>query len=155
MSIKDAVILAVGYPILVIPLWIVVLRIWRQGVDIYDTAVPVRVFTPDTARHGYHAFLLPAALSITLSGPVTAAYAWWKSSGESPAWWGDVFAWLFLVCLGLLFLGFWLWAFMRPKILVPPHLRGKPGWVAALRHGREPSGAHDHAGSGEPPAGKR
>jgi len=144
MAVKDVIMLGVVFPALVVPLWIVVVRVWRQGRDIYDQAAPVRWVTPEAARHGYHAFLLPAAMSITVSGPVTAAYVVWETGGGLH-WLGDAFIWLYSVCFGLLLLGFWLWAFMWPRVLVPPHLRGQRGWVVEAVRGR----SEDVAGKGE------
>lgn len=143
MTVKDVLMLAVVFPALVVPGWIVVLRVWRQGRDIYDPAALVRWVTPDSARHGYHAFLLPALVSMTLSGPVTAVYVVWESGG-GPRWLGDAIVWLYALCFGLLLLGFWLWAFMWPRFLVPPHLRGQRGWVVAALRGR----SHDVVGRG-------
>lgn len=140
MTAYDVTMLAVVFPAVVVPLWIVVRRVWREGRDVYDDALPVRSATPESARHGYHAFLLPVAVSMTLSGPATAAYVVWESSGRSPSWLEDVFLWLFLVCFVLVLLGFWLWAWMWPRLLVPPHLRDQPGWVLATWRGRRSGG---------------
>jgi hypothetical protein len=38
--------------------------------------------------------------------------------------------------LGLILLACWLWAFMWPRFLVPPHIRGQPGWAVAVLRGR-------------------
>ena len=81
MLARDVLMLGVVFPALVVPLWTVVLRVWRRGEDIYDQAGPVKWVTPESARHGYHAFLLPAVISMTLSGPVTAAYVVWEHGG--------------------------------------------------------------------------
>ena len=134
MSTKDVIVLGVLFPLLVIPGWIVVMRVWRQGRDIYDDAAAVRWVTPEAARHGYHAFLLPALLSMTLSGPTTAVYVIWESRG-GPAWVEEVVLWLYALSFALLLLGFWLWAFMWPRFLVPPHLRGQRGWIVAMLRG--------------------
>lgn len=147
MVVKDVLMLGVVFPALVVPLWIVVVRVWRQGRDIYDQAGPVKWVTPESARHGYHAFLLPAVISMTLSGPVTAAYVVWEHGGLQ--WLGEAFIWLYALCFGFLLVGFWLWAFMWPRFLVPPHLRGQRGWVLAALRG--PSEKFVGSGEGGPP----
>lgn len=150
MTAEDIIMLLVVFPAILIPGWIVVLRIWRQGRDIYDQAGAVKWVTPESARHGYHAFLLPTLMSMTLSGPATGVYVVWESGGSRPLWVGDVILWVYGLCFGLLVLAFWLWAFMWPRVLVPPHLRGERGWVVAALRGRteneaaESSSAESH-----------
>jgi len=114
----------------------VVVRVWRQGRDIYDQAGPVKWVTPESARHGYHAFLLPAAISMTLSGPVTAAYVVWEHGGMQ--WLSDAFIWLYALCFGFLLLGFWLWHSCGRGSWCRLTFEDSGGWVvAALRGPRE------------------
>jgi hypothetical protein len=133
MTTEDVIMLGVVGPAVLIPVWVVVLRIWRQGRDVYDQAVVVKWMTPESARHGYHAFALPGVLSFTVMWLVTAVKVVWESGG-GPPWVGDAVTWGYLLGVGLILLAWWLWAFMWPRFLVPPHLRGQRGWaVAALR----------------------
>ena len=45
-----------------------------------------------------------------------------------------LFILLTLTGIFLMFFSYWMWAFMRPRFLVPRHLRGQRGWVAATLH---------------------
>jgi hypothetical protein len=148
MTTYDFIMLGVVGPAVLIPAWVVVLRIWRQGRDIYDQAVAVKWMTPESARHGYHAFLLPAVLGFTVMWPMAAVYVVWGSGG-GPQWVGDVVRWGFGVGLGLMLLACWLWAFMWPRFLVPPHLRGQRGWAVAVLRG-ESDGDRAESAAEEP-----
>lgn len=123
MTTEDVIMLGVVGPAVLIPVWVVVLRIWRQGRDVYDQAVVVKWMTPESARHGYHAFALPGVLSFTVMGLVTAVKVVWESGG-GPPWVGNAVTWGYLSGVGLILLAFWLWAFMWPRFLVPPTSEG-------------------------------
>lgn len=45
--------------------------------------------------------------------------------------WGAIPVTFFALSMIAMVTGFWVWLFMRPKFLIPPHLRAHPGWVKA------------------------
>jgi hypothetical protein len=79
---------------------------------------------------GYKAFLGPASACFTAFWLGLILTKIHDSVSSAPDWVGVVGDWLLAAGIFLIFLSFWLWLFMRPRFLVPPHLRGQPGWVA-------------------------
>jgi hypothetical protein len=147
MTIEDVIMLGVVYPAVLIPVWIVVLRIWQQGRDVYDQAVAVKWMTPESARHGYHAFALPACLGFTAIWLTIVVDLVWEAEG-STQWLVDAVTWGYLSSVGLILTGAWLWAFMWPRFLVPPHLRGQRGWAVAVLRGTSDGDRAESASEG-------
>jgi hypothetical protein len=124
--------------------WVQTFRVWRRKADV---SAGVSSFTGKSSVAGYDSFLLPAAVAFTL---VWLAIVLDEAAGSV----GVVSATTsWLAGLGLLFLivSFWMWLFAWPRFLVPPHLRGEPGWVVGLSrewrtHRRERRDARVYAG---------
>lgn len=106
--------------------WIQSFRVWRRQADV---SAGVTWFTGEPSSVGLHAFLLPGTLGLTLI--CLGLVADLLDGGLSPAAVGQVSSWTIGVGFLLLLLGFWMWLFAWPRVLVPPHLRGRPGWVMA------------------------
>ena len=106
--------------------WIQTFRVWRRGADV---SAGISWATGEASIAGYHAFLLPATLAFTLFGlGIVLDEA--VGTDRSPTI-DTLVDWLLGLGLLALLLAFWLWLFAWPRFLVPPHLRGQPGWVAA------------------------
>jgi hypothetical protein len=116
-------------PPLLLGIWIQTYRVWRHRADV---SAGISWATGSESVAGYHAFLLPAvtAMTMTWSGVMLFEVA-------DPAA-GGVLDTALKCLLGagifLMFFSYWMWAFMRPRFLVPRHLRGQRGWVAATLH---------------------
>jgi hypothetical protein len=124
VSTGDWIVMAVGLPLLTAGVWVQTLRVWRSGADV---SAGVSWFIGRASTAGYHGFLLPAVISMTLiwSGMVLTQIT---SSGLVHT----LGEWALALSLVFMALGFWVWLFGRPRFLMPPHLRGSPGWLGAL-----------------------
>lgn len=119
-------------------------RVWRHELDLSSG---VGWATGETGIAGYHAFLLPGAIGFTLAY-VGAFLIWFKD--PLPGWADLVGTSIGFGGFAFTMLGFWLWLFMWPRFLVPPHLRGESGLVVSTwrkerdRRARQtgPGGAH-------------
>lgn len=129
MSTEDWI-MSVGLgPLILIGGWIQTYRVWRRQADV---SAGISWATGAPSAPGYHAFLLPAATALTLLwfGTVLDEIGGPDAPGALEA----TIDWAMgLGCL-VIFFAFWMWAFMRPRFLVPPHLRGQRGWIASSWH---------------------
>jgi hypothetical protein len=124
VSTAEGIVLGVGLPLLVILGWVQSVRVWRSGADV---SVGMSWFSGRASVAGYHGFLLPATISFTLAGLGILMTATTSS--------GVVYTigmWALGLSLPFLGLSFWVWLFAWPRFLMPPHLRGSPGWIGAL-----------------------
>jgi hypothetical protein len=120
-------------PLILVAVWVQTFRVWRRGADV---SAGIAWATGPASIPGYHASLLPSALLITVEWLGIILLELESGVASMPGWVGAVASWLMGVGLIFLVLAFWVWLFMRPRLLVPPHLRGQPGWVAGLRRQR-------------------
>jgi hypothetical protein len=120
-------------PLILTAGWVQTIRVWHRRADV---SAGIMWATGPASAPGYHAFLLPAGLGLTLEWLGIVLLKVKAGIASTPGWLGTVALWL--LGLGLIFmvLSFWVWLFMRPRLLVPPHLRGQPGWVAGVRRQR-------------------
>lgn len=128
MSTTEWLVMGIAGPLLITLGWVQTIRVWRSGADV---SAGINWVTGGASVVGYHAFLLPATACFTLTG-VGILLTATTSSGVLYT------IGMWAMALGLLFLAlsFWMWLFARPQFLVPPHLRGRPGWIGALRQQR-------------------
>jgi hypothetical protein len=143
VSTGDWIAFAGVLPLMLAVGWVQTFRVWRRQADVSSG---VSWFTGKASIAGYHSFLLPAAVAFTLVWLVIILDQLAGSVGvisEATAW---------LAGLGLLFmiLAFWMWLFAWPRFLVPPHLRGQPGWASSSwrqwrTNRRERKQAREHA----------
>lgn len=85
--------------------------------------------TGDSVAQGLNAFMLPGCLGITFVWLTAAIYKPWVAEDRGPAWLGGISMAFAGLGVFFTFLAFWVWFFMRPRFLVPPHLRDQPGRV--------------------------
>ena len=141
MSTGDWIAFGVVGPLILVGGWIQTYRVWRSKADV---SAGVTWFTGEAGSVGLHAFALPGMTGMSLAwlGVVLDLV---PDQNTDPASASSPASWLMGVGFLLILLGFWMWLFAWPRFLVPPHLRGQPGWVGALsrqrRNDREQSKA--------------
>ncbi len=100
-------------------------QVWRTDVDV---SRGVRWAVGETGSAGYQASLLPNTVGFALALlTILTAQVW--DTDTMPG--GAIPVALGVMCLLAFALSAWLLLFMRPRILVPPKLRGQRGWIAA------------------------
>lgn len=120
MSVADWLFGVLGLPLLLTGGWIQCYRIWRHKVDV---GAGVRWATGPGSQVGFHAFLLPGTLGLTLAYLGIALEALRSSLADPPSVLDSAVTTLILAGLASVLIGFWLWRFTWPPFLVPPHLR--------------------------------
>lgn len=110
-------------PLLVAGGWVTVVKVWRNGLDV-SGAVSWFTGTGHGLR-GYHAFLAPATIAITLLWGGALADVIRVGMKAPPTW----LYWFVGVCFGVGFLfmviGAWMWIVQWPTFLIPPHFRDR------------------------------
>lgn len=124
MTAGDWFLLVLGLPLMLLVGWVSSYRIWLRHADV---GAGMEWVTGESGQAGYHAFILPATLSFTAAWLGIIAMEIRDAMELPPTWLNTFVNYSFLASIVLLTLGFWLWLFMWPRVLVPPHLRGKPG----------------------------
>ncbi len=121
MTAEDWFMTAFGVPLVVLVGWLSSYRIWLRQADV---GAGVEWLTGDGGQAGYHAFILPGTLSFTAAWAGIIAMEIRDAMASPPTWLNSFVDYAFLASMAMLALGFWLWFFRRPRVLVPPHLRG-------------------------------
>jgi len=140
----------VGFTLITILGWVQIVRVWRRQLDI-GWFRGVRPGTPQSA--GHHA-AMGAIAGFCMVGTVVA----WGlllngARGDSETvkwvlWWALVGGFAMWPLAGLLYV------FLRPRFLVPPHLRRSQSLAAAWWSGRQQRRAERRSAPGEaPPVG--
>lgn len=126
MSVGDWVALGIVAPLILVGGWVQTARVWLRQADV---SAGVTWFTGRESAVGMHAFALPGmtGMSLVYLGVVGGLIA---GNAQSPSTLLLV-EWIAGIGVLMLALGFWMWLFAWPRFLVPPHLRGKPGWAGA------------------------
>ncbi|MFS3130533.1 hypothetical protein ACLM5J_19180 [Nocardioides sp. Bht2] len=123
VSVEDWIMGVVIGPLFFAGLWVVVVKVWRNGLDV-SGAVSWFAGTGRGIR-GYHAFLGPMAVGGTLLW-VGALAELTRVGMKAPP---TLLEWFIGVCwgVGLLFLviGAWMWIVQWPTFLIPPHFRDR------------------------------
>lgn len=120
MTSGDWIVMGFLAPLLITVLWVIVIRVWLAGLRVDDA---VSWFAGEgRGLRGYHAGLGPGVLSMTVGwiGYLLEGFGV-DSYGDGPG--AALVNGLYLLCLVLLLLMAWLWAFQRPRFLVPPQYR--------------------------------
>ena len=128
MSIGDWIAFGVVGPLILVGGWIQTYRVWRHHADV---SAGVTWVTGEASTAGLHSFALPGMTGMTLT-LLGAIFDLAPDGDVDPASMASFTAWFMGIGLLLILLGFWMWLFAWPRFLVPPHLRGRPGWVGAL-----------------------
>lgn len=102
--------------------------VWRYRIDV---SASMRWLVGQGGAAGFQAGLLPNTVGLGLTWAALIAAPAWKDTNPS-----TLSVVLFVAALAAILYGFWLWAFMWPKMSVPPHLRGEPGWVVYIWRAR-------------------
>lgn len=124
MSTSDWVVLVGLVPlILATGIWSSV-RIWIRQEDV---SASVQWAVGRSGRSGFEAAQLPLTVGMTLGWLALLTAPVWEKP-HTPSHFSIV---AFVLGLLALWLGFWLWLFMWPKFLVPPHLRTHKGLIVA------------------------
>lgn len=118
MSAEDWIFGVVLGPVILVALWLVVHRVWRHGLDVSRA-----VATFSGGGPGYHAFLLPAVVGMTLLWACAMLATVGDQLDSPPGWLNPAVAVLASVGGLAMLLGAWLWKFARPAFLVPPQFR--------------------------------
>lgn len=106
-------------------------QVWRTDVDV----------SRETGSAGYQASLLPNGVGVALALlAILTAQVW--DPDTMPG--GAIPLTLFVMWFVAWVIAAWLFLFMRPRILVPPRLRGQPGWIAAAWAARRERKAGSH-----------
>ncbi len=121
MTAGDWFLLVLGLPLTLVVGWVSSYRVWLRHADV---GAGMEWVTGESGQAGYHAFILPATLSFTAAWLGIIAMETRDALEVPPAWLNTFVNYSFLGSIGLLLLGFWMWLFMWPRALVPPHLRG-------------------------------
>lgn len=136
MSTGDWMVLLLGVPpILLTGAWSS-FRVWRQHEDVSQGA---RWAVGDHGAPGYLSFLLPGTVAITLMWLALLSSELWDPDSQPG---GAIPVSLFAASMLSLAIGFWTWLFMWPRVLVPPSLRGQPGWIAGAWRARRARSEH-------------
>lgn len=128
MSTTDWLMLGFLGPALLFGAWVQIYRLWRRQADI---STGITWATGEASAVGAQAFALPGVSGLTLTW-LGIGIALVPDGDLGVASVGSPAAWLMGAGFLLLLLGFWMWLFAWPRFLVPPHLRGRPGWVKAV-----------------------
>jgi hypothetical protein len=131
VTFTDWAVTLVGLPLGIVIGWWASWRVWRHRGDV---SAGVTWAAGDAASAGYNAAILPGALMLTCMWVFVVCEQIWVGLGQRPDWLSTVST--VFAALGIFFmlLAFWLWAFMWPRFMVPPHLRGARGWFPTLWH---------------------
>ena len=130
-SFTDWLVMLVGVPaVILVGCW-ASWKVWRRNDDV---SAGVTWATGDASRAGYHAFILPSTLSFACVALALVIDEMRIRLSEPLAWLHTVAVVGFVLGVFLMLLSFWMWAFMWPRFLVPPHLRGERGWIPAVLH---------------------
>lgn len=133
MTTTDWVMIAGIGPAGIVGAWFTVFRIWRRHEDVSSG---VTWATGEASAKGLNAFMLPGTIMVTILWLFAVVYVPGASQDRGPAWLGGVATGLASLAVGFTLLAFWVWLFMRPKFLIPPHLRSQPGWLTAVWQAR-------------------
>lgn len=113
--------------------------VWVQRADPYKWGGIFAAIVGHSGRFGYSAstgFTSVPLVSATVAMMVRTLQD--EFQGERTGFWNGVALTAFWLTLAGFVLMFSILLFMRPRFLVPPYLRGKPGWVlGAWRDHRE------------------
>lgn len=118
MTAEDWIFGVVLGPVILVAAWLVVYRVWRHGLDVSRA-----VATFSDGGPGYHAFLLPTVVGMTLLWACAMLATVVEQQDSTREWLNPAVAVLASVGGLAMLLGAWLWKFARPTFLVPPQFR--------------------------------
>lgn len=134
LSLEEKIAFFGVFPFFLALAWLLVPQVWRGRRDAYEDAPFVHAFIGEGGRHGFNAFVPAVFVSATvLYVAVMLEVVYDVVVDESVAAWHAAAGLAYLGSLLVMLVALNLLLFMRPRFLVPRHLRGERGWAAAAR----------------------
>lgn len=126
MSVEDIVMSFVIGPVFVAVGWAVMPRLWRGKIDAYEHNWVVHIFVGESGRAGINAMVPVTIVALT------AAWLAFLVDALSGHW--RIATTLWLLFLAGLLSAFSLLFFMFPRVLAPPWVRHRRGWIPEAWH---------------------